>query len=239
MGDHLRSGTQLGPDAAGDSWLSDFFPIGSTHEPSTHEPVLRLLVVGPHGLVETRRTRTLDRMASRNRKAILVVVLGLVGLGTSVWYGPKLVREAYATHGWEATEAEIVSTEVDSETRRRSGGRRETDWVVRLRYRYQVDGETYTASRYRVAGELGADTRDQAERLARIYRVGDRISVWVDPDDPLSAVVVPGGEAKAWANVGFGVLLVGVAVWLYFKRVRGGGGVAAEKERQVEQGSGT
>lgn len=155
-----------------------------------------------------------------NRDLILVIVLGLVGLGTAGWYGPMLVREAYATQGWTESEAEILSSTVDAESRTRSGGRSEVDWVVELEYRYTVEGQDYTSERFMVASDLGADTQTEAERLARAYRAGDRVPVWIDPEDPTAAVLQRGGVGKAWANLGFGVLLLGVAVYLYFARVR-------------------
>ena len=154
--------------------------------------------------------------SARLQTLIICSLIAIVGLGTSAWYGPKLLREATATKQWPEVTGTVEGSQVFSQ-RRNSG----TDWHVVVRTSYFVDGARYESERYSITGHLGADSQQGAETLARGFRAGDEVPVFYDPDDPARAVLVRGGEQKAWLTIGFGVLLVLVGGLIIMKRVVG------------------
>ena len=154
--------------------------------------------------------------SKRLQQVLICSLIAIVGLGTSAWYGPKLLREATATKQWPETTGIVESSHVSSQ-RRNSG----TDWHVAVRYSYVVDEQRHESARYSITGPLSTDTEGQAQMLARGFRVGDEMPVYYDPADPTQAVLVRGGEQKAWLTILFGVLLVLVGGLIVMKRLVG------------------
>ncbi|HKQ63208.1 MAG TPA: DUF3592 domain-containing protein [Candidatus Polarisedimenticolaceae bacterium] len=116
-------------------------------------------------------------------------------------------RRALQSRHWLETEAEIVDTYVDA------------DHFPKVRYRYQLDGNTFEGTRLAIF-ERGYGLRSSARRVLMQYQVGQRIPVWVNPNDHGDAVLRRGGHG--WAALGFllgglafgafGVLLI-ASVW--------------------------
>ena len=156
----------------------------------------------------------MSRSTSRLQELILYAILILVGVGTCVWYGPSQLREAKATDSWQAVSGQIESARVTSQRRRN-----QTDYSVEITYTYSVGERTFRGTRYSVTGNLGAERREQAEAIARGYRKGDKVKVYVDPEDPNRAVLARGGTRKAWMTIGFGALLLGVGLVMGARRL--------------------
>jgi hypothetical protein len=149
-----------------------------------------------------------------SQELALCAVLAVVGLGTAAWYGPRMLREAGSTQGWTAVSGRVEEVGVDSRTRRHG-----QEWVVRIAYVYTVGDAEHRGTRYSAGGDLVAEERAQAELLARGFRPGDELSVWVDPADPTCAVLARGGTRKAWTTIAFGGVLVGVSLFLVARRL--------------------
>lgn len=154
---------------------------------------------------------------SRTQELVLCAVLALVGLFTAAWYGPRMLREAGSTGDWTAVSGRVEDVGVEARTRRHG-----QDWVVRIAYAYTVEGNERRSTRYSIGGDLRAEERDQAELLARGFRPGDALTVWVDPEDPTRSVLARGGTRKAWTTIAFGGVLVGVSVFLLARRMVAG-----------------
>ena len=154
----------------------------------------------------------------RLQELIIYAILIVVGLGTAAWYGPSLLLEAQATQDWPAITGRIEGARVVTQTRRR-GSTRTKDYTVEVTYTYTLDKKSYHSTRYSVAGNPGGDTQEQTELLARGFRIGDEVKVYVDPNDPTQAVLERGGTNKAWLTIGFGALLFLVGLGLGIKRL--------------------
>ncbi|MEE9127055.1 MAG: DUF3592 domain-containing protein [Planctomycetota bacterium] len=150
----------------------------------------------------------------RLQELIIYAILVLIGLGTSAWYGPSQLMEAKATEDWPTVTGTIEDTRVTSQHRRR-----QTDYNVEITYTYVVGERTYRGSRYSVTGNPGAERQEEAELLARGFRKGDKVKVYVDPEDPTQAVLARGGTQKAWMTIGFGALLLVVGLFLGARRL--------------------
>lgn len=143
-------------------------------------------------------------------------VLGLAGIITLVQYA--LTRRR---HAWPSVTGEVKSVEVQSgpcpEGRRRG---RPGHWPL-VRVDYSVDGREYTCEQlaarhtcYRNAAEAGV--------ICAIYRPGQQVPVWYDPQQPATGYLVPGGAVGGRFYLVLGTVLVALdvalTVWLLHLR---------------------
>jgi len=156
----------------------------------------------------------MSRSTSRLQELVLYVILIVVGIGTCAWYGPSQLSEASSTDSWQAVTGQIEDARVTSQRRRN-----QTDYSVVITYTYSVGERSFRGDRYSVTGNLGAERREQAEAFARGYRKGDKVKVYVDPEDPNRAVLVRGGTKKAWMTIGFGALLLLIGLVMGARRL--------------------
>jgi hypothetical protein len=86
-----------------------------------------------------------------------------------------------------------------------------------LRYQYTVDNVIQKGSLYDSFGSLGKGRSigmDEAEGLAKVYRVGAPLVVYYNPNKPSEAVISPGFSGYRWVPVIFfiAMLITQVAV---------------------------
>jgi hypothetical protein len=63
-------------------------------------------------------------------------------------------------------------------------------------------------------------TREEAERTASLYRVGDAVSMSYDPQDPTRAVLKTGINVGHIATAVFGLALIAVGVFAFRSLMR-------------------
>jgi hypothetical protein len=84
-----------------------------------------------------------------------------------------------------------------------------------VRYSYEVDGKTYESDMVQLGGGTSeTSVASSHAKRARKYKVGQKVKVYVDPDDPGMATLEPGetGGIFNLAMVGGGFTLVGTLV---------------------------
>jgi len=132
------------------------------------------------------------------------------------WRPARRVRSAKS---WRETPCVILSSAVKED---------ETDsglYTILMSYRYEVDGYTYTSSRYSFSSLITAGRRGKL-RVTRRLAPGTSATCWVNPDDPHDAVIHRG---FTWDMIFSAILaLVFLAVFLF---VFGHGGFAPEHTR--------
>lgn len=131
-----------------------------------------------------------------------VLLLVGVAIATGGFLGPFSTYQDVQSH--ETTDAEIVSSSVESATEQ-DEGETDTEYYPRVEYEYTVDGTSYTDVRIfhatqvdNEAGELRGkefDNQNKAQNVAGRYQSGSTASVYYDPDDPeLSYLEDPSGS---------------------------------------------
>ncbi|MFT3857219.1 MAG: DUF3592 domain-containing protein [Aquabacterium sp.] len=65
------------------------------------------------------------------------------------------------------------------------------EWFTEVRYRYTVDGQTYTGTRLRAFGRRHMDEAQAQQEIAP-FQPGTRVKVFYDPAKPASSVLIPG-----------------------------------------------
>ncbi len=109
---------------------------------------------------------------------------------------------------WQQTPCVVVSSDVQSHS-----GDKGTTYSVNVVYRYEVGGKTFSANRYDFLGGSSSGYEGKAA-IVRQFPPGSARTCWVNPRDPIDAVLnrgfVPtmwlGLLALAFAGIGFGGL---------------------------------
>lgn len=155
-------------------------------------------------------------MSKRTKSLILGLILTVGGAIAVIAFGPGRVMEAYGSESWPSTSGQVVRTELRTSRGRRSG----TTYYVDVFHAYQVGGKDYQGDRYSVNGDASFSTKSRAVDFASSLPAGSEVSVHYDPDDPARSVLRPGGAGKAWLNLGFGFLVLGIGVFLLIRNLR-------------------
>ncbi|MFC1760735.1 DUF3592 domain-containing protein [Planctomycetota bacterium] len=132
-------------------------------------------------------------------------VFALVGIGVLIPMFILPVAHILDARDWPAVSCRIVSSEVRSHE-----GDDSTTYSVHILYTYEINGETYKSDRYSFMG--GSSSGYQGKRrIVDQYPAGYQTQCWVNPENPLEAVLLRGFSPMMWFGLIPGVfLLVGV-----------------------------
>lgn len=120
--------------------------------------------------------------------------------------------QAVASPAWPTVEGTVTKSQV----RRRRGNR-----SLRMRYEYDVNGQTYESGQIAFFGRVLAGT--VTERRKR-YPLGTKVTVYYNPDNPAVAVLEPGARIVSFLGAGLVVVLFvplgALGLWGTFKHMR-------------------
>jgi hypothetical protein len=141
--------------------------------------------------------------------AAFSVVAVLIGVALAIYMGGR-VANVLAARSWTAVQATVVKSEV-----RTQRGDESTTYSPNILYKYTFDGREYGSNRYAFMG--GSSSGYDAKRqLVSRYAPGMRFTAYVDPSDPVEAVIERGFTTDMLVLlVPVAFILVGVA-GLYF-----------------------
>jgi hypothetical protein len=117
---------------------------------------------------------------------IITFIVGAVYLAWHAW------QIKSASPNWPSVEGEMLvsKTRAHHETGDHSGTHTH-EWFTEVRYRYTVNGTTYTGDRLRAVGLSHFDERQALKDLVP-FSVGQKVKVYYDPAKPSSSVLIPG-----------------------------------------------
>jgi hypothetical protein len=147
-------------------------------------------------------------------RMVLLFVLALPGI--IVIATVAKLREVRRAAAWTQGSAEIVKSQVVSETVSRSGEASKTVNRPSIAYEFSVGLTRHRGTRISIGEIAGNDPRIPGI-LAR-YRVGARVPVYYDPKNPRNCVLerdLPPGFGAIWAVVGV-IAMIMLAVGLFF-----------------------
>ena len=126
----------------------------------------------------------------RRRRIGIALVLGAFTLGGFylLWVVAADLRDYRAATSWPNVAADVISASIEDLPGAADGA---DGFGVVLRYRYQVNGQTYESDRLRREGGERFTTREAAEEVLRGYLPGDgrTVTARYDPADPGTAVL--------------------------------------------------
>jgi len=118
----------------------------------------------------------------------LIIAL-LAGFAFLTWRAWQIKQ---ASPNWPFVEGEILAARARAHNE--TGDHRGTlkhEWFPEVRYRYTVNGVTYTGDRLRAFGQNHLDEQQALQELAP-FPVGQKVKVYYDPSKPTSSVLIPG-----------------------------------------------
>jgi hypothetical protein len=175
---------------------------------------------------------------------ILFLIVG--GLAAS-FYGWRNVSRSLACTDWPSVDGKIIESGVEEERTRHSGSAKkdaplnQKTYRPKITYSYKVDEQEYTGSRiaYGDHGFIGKskkitingvtyrnsnfEAKAAAQKIAKHYHTGKKISVFYMPDNPRESLLEPGFSYKvfAWPLVGIVMFVIGVFIgWLAIMSAR-------------------
>lgn len=149
------------------------------------------------GFSQPRQTIPVSQSGARGGCVAALICLVFVSIASMVmWLGflrpMQRSHEALAT--WRALPCTIVSSRVVPHRGKR------TTYSVDVLYRYQVDGRDYKSNRFDFLGGTSSGYQGKAEIVRRLPP-GFSATCWVNPADPLDAVLEPHLGWQVWLIV--------------------------------------
>lgn len=151
---------------------------------------------------------------NKGRAALLLlgVVFTLVGGGISYFLVIKPLLNIRAAESWQPVPATVVSSQV--KTHHDSDG---NTYSVDILYEYEQQGQTYRSNRYSFFGGSSSAYHSK-KRIVDHHPTGKQITIYVDPQNPASAVIERGYGEEWWIMfiplvfllVGLGMLVGGL-----------------------------
>lgn len=137
-----------------------------------------------------------------------MVLIGVLMSGFGIYF----IGQGYEAEGWTKVEGRVVSStiQVDIDIHSRSAKSEEQRrYCPSITYEWQVDGKTYTGSRYRL-GETHEKYKERAEAgaAAARFRTGEPITVYYDKDHPSQAVLDPSLSVGVFVPLPLGLLFL-------------------------------
>ena len=154
-----------------------------------------------------------------DRNLFLTGFLLIAGIIVGGWYGPSLLMETAAVQSWQPTPATLIDARPSRES---MGGRsmRSHHYLIHVRYRYEVNGQKHTGTRYQVSQTMIEPGKTDALLRIDELMANPKIQVYVNPDNPAQAVMDRGGSGHAWLVTLFGLAMAASGAIVYFTRVR-------------------
>jgi hypothetical protein len=140
-----------------------------------------------------------------------LVSLFLVGWG--VW---ELYKQERAAWRWHRTDGIVLEARVVSRYLRSDPPR--PPLVPRLRYRYEIAGQSFESTQVTTGEPLVFATADEADAFLARHRVGDSIPVLYQLDAPEQATLSVSRDGGCWLLLGFGVPTLLLTAYLSWRR---------------------
>lgn len=118
-----------------------------------------------------------------------LIIAFIAGFGFLAWRAWQIKQ---ASPDWPSVEGEML--EARARARNETGDQRgvqKHEWFTEVRYRYSVNGTSYTGDRLRAFGLNHFDEQQALQELAP-FPIGQKVKVYYDPAKPASSVLIPG-----------------------------------------------
>ena len=143
---------------------------------------------------------------SDNSKAM--AALGVIaGLLVAVYGGMDYMEQSERLQGAETINATVSDVDIEEQS---SSSRRgpEMEYAPIVRFEYSYSGENYTSDNfYPTDTDVAKNNREKAEEITADFSTEDRITVFIDPENPGEAFLRNGRSSKPLILLGFGALM--------------------------------
>ena len=151
------------------------------------------------------------------------LIIAGVGLAAAGYAGAKVAR-AIQSRKWRPVTGTVVESTItrDADNNADGGRSRQSQYELRVRYSYSVDGKAFTGDRQMFFGRTTRHySKSAAEAYLRQIAPGGAIQLWVDPANPAESVQDRAIPVMWWIVLAFGlVFTLGGAVPILLGRVQ-------------------
>ncbi|MDY7233189.1 DUF3592 domain-containing protein [Hyalangium rubrum] len=141
-------------------------------------------------------------------KSVLLGLAMLVFGGALAFGGGRTLYRAHASRSWPVVEGSVVSSVVETVRNKRA-----VSFQPHVRYRYTVDGASYTSENISFGGGAAGETLEEANAFVRRLPEGAPVQLHYAPGD--ASLVCLDCQRVSLADYGVtggGAVLVGLAV---------------------------
>ncbi len=159
---------------------------------------------------------------------LFFLVFFLAGSATAWFLGIRPAIKIFQARSWVPTPCTVISSRVQTH----SGDG--TTYSIDILYSYQVHGQEYRSSQYDFMPGSSSGYKGKAKIIAQ-FPPGKRATCYVNPSDPLEAVLHRGFSKIMWVGILFPIpfLAVGLGGLLYtVRKSRRGESVTARANRK-------
>lgn len=221
-----RAALRYAPGSPAVCYVNPKSPNESTLERGTPWILLVVLfplifvAIGVGGIIGIWRAKPFSAKAVSERHraggggTIFLRIFGLlfICVGGGVLYAMlihPMLKEAAAAK-WPQVPCQIISSRVESHRRNKGG----STYSIEIRYRYEFKGRAYTGTRYNFTTGNSSSRGWRAEAVAK-FPAGIQTLCYVNPDDPIEAVLSVKPSPDHWFGLIPGVFLV-VGLFIFF-----------------------
>jgi len=123
----------------------------------------------------------------------------LVAGAVFLWFSGTALFMGLESYLWTKTPG-IITYSTPYNTRR--------TYQIDLRYNYKFQNQDYTGARYRYRFWMNRDRAVDVDSAQARYKVGEPVSIAVNPSDPSESVLEPGVEFQTFMWPVFGLILI-------------------------------
>lgn len=168
------------------------------------------LVNGVRSAITGTTTQARQRAASSPQGcsgAVFLLIFTAIGGAILWWAFLRPWRQAHdVAKSWVRTPCHIIASDVRTHL-----GRKGNTYSADILYAYQHGGREFKSNRYNVFAEPSGG-QSVKERLVRQYPPGMQTTCYVNPADPVDAVLVPkAGVSPVWMLLPLLFILVGIS----------------------------
>jgi hypothetical protein len=141
----------------------------------------------------------------------LTLIIGAIAL----FLGGRNLWRAAASPAWPSVRGVIEESKVESRASTTSEeGANPTTYQARIRFRYTVNGRTFTGTRV-AYGDHGSSDISQAQAVVNQYKRGMTVTVFYLEGSPGICVLESGVQPQTWSIFLFGVVFLVVgSLWM-------------------------
>lgn len=131
-----------------------------------------------------------------------LVLIGLIFVAIA----PFNIKKGKKSQQWPQTEGKVTASEVEIRQETDTEGDMSTYYYPRIHYEYQVNGEKFLSSKYRLLD--ASMTKKNAQQLVESYSPGQTVVVYYDPNKPADAVLITGAPKFLYIFAVIGAILI-------------------------------
>jgi hypothetical protein len=151
----------------------------------------------------------IKKLGSQIFGGVIFIIIGtifLVLIVGDVW-------DAVNSRGWDKTQGEIISSEVEVYVSSDSEGDSTVMYSAEIEYNYSINGILYRSSKIGFT-EYSTSSAESMQEIVDSFPVGSTVTVYHHPNDVNDVVIMPGMSTPLWVMVGFGLLMPLIGIGL-------------------------